>query len=752
MMFKTYAVIKRHALRLLFSLTILLFFILHATLISEQNFINALENKAYDVRVELTMPNTVDPRIVIVEIDERSLNQIGRWPWSRSVIANLIDQLFNTYHIDVLGMNVVFAETDNSSGLKQLQTLAQGALKNAFAFIEILETLKETLDYDRLLAKSIQNRRIVLSYAFTDNPKVTQDVEVGQLPPSVFSREEIPALDFKCTGANCMSANGFAGNLSAFQANAMTAGYFNLNPDTDGIIRSAPILYGYKGQLYESLSLAVARVALGNPEIKLGIVTKKNGSQGLNFLQVGSQNIPVTGDIHSLITFRSQQKSFQYLSVSDVLKGQVKNPELLRKKIVLLGVTAEGLGDLKATPVEKRLPDVEIHANLISAILDNKIMGKTDGSSREVLLLVLIGLVMIIVLPLLSPLLATLGTIAVFGFVFLLNMYIWVHYLLVFPIATTFLLIITLFIFNMSYGYFLESTNKRHLTGLFGQYVPLELVDEMSKNPSRQFSMAGESREMTVLFSDVRGFTQLSEGLAPTELSQLMNEYLTPMTRAIHEHRGTIDKYIGDAIMAFWGAPLYDPQHARHAIDAAVEMQARLKEIQSQFKAKGWPEIKMGIGINTGIMNVGNMGSQFRKAYTVLGDAVNLGSRLEGATKEYDVAIIVSESTMVVAPEYLYRQLDCVRVRGKEQTVAIFEPIGLHGQVALGVMAEIADYGQALEDYRQQRWDVAKKQFAKLSKEYPNRLLYPLYMERIEHFMKHPPGDNWDCVHNFSSK
>jgi len=749
MMFKTYAVIKRHALRLLFSLTILLFFILHATLISEQDFINALENKAYDVRVELTMPNTVDPRIVIVEIDERSLNQIGRWPWNRSVIANLIKQLFNTYHIDVLGMNAVFAETDNSSGLKQLQTLAQGALKNAFSFLEILETLKETLDYDRLLANSIQNRRIVLSYAFTDNQKMTQYVEVGQLPPPVFSREEIPALD-KCTG--CISANGFAGNLPALQANAMTAGYFNLEPDTDGIVRRVPILYGYKGQLYESLSLAVARVALGNPKIKLGIVTKNNGSQGINFLQVGSQNIPVTGDIHSLITFRGQRNSFQYLSASDVLKGEVKNSELLRNKIVLLGVTAEGLGDLRATPIEKRLPDVEIHANLISAILDNRIMGKTDDSSSEVLLLVLIGLVMIIVLPLLSPLLATLGTIAVFGFVFLLNVHIWEHYQLVFPIATTFLLIIALFIFNMSYGYFLESTNKRHLTGLFGQYVPLDLVDEMSQNPSRQFSMAGESREMSVLFSDVRGFTHLSEGLTPTELSQLMNEYLTPMTRAIHEHRGTIDKYIGDAIMAFWGAPLYDSQHARHAIDAAVEMQDRLKEMQSQFKEKGWPEIKIGIGINTGIMNVGNMGSQFRKAYTVLGDAVNLGSRLEGATKEYDVPIIVSESTMAAAPEYLYRPLDRVRVRGKDQSVAIFEPIGLHGQVALDVMAEIAHYEQALEHYRQQRWGVAKEKFSRLSEEYPNRFLYSLYMERIAHFMKYPPADNWDCVYTFTSK
>jgi len=685
-----YAVIKRHALRLLFSLTIL----------------------AYDVRVELTMPNTIDPRIVIVDIDEQSLSEIGRWPWNRSVIAQLVEQLFDTYHINILGMDVVFVEPDDSSGLKKLRTLAQGPLKEASIFLKTLKTLEETLDYDALLVQSLQNRRIILGYAFTIAQEGMQNVEAGQLPSPVLTRQEIQ--DYRLSYIN---AKGFAANLAQFQNSTMTAGYFNFLPEPDGITRRIPILYGYKGQLYESLSLAIARVALGNPKINLGLVKKQSGYSSLEFLQVGNRKIPVAENIQTLIPFRGLRGSFPYVSASDVLFGQVKNPEILKDKIVLLGTTAEGLWDSRATPVEKLHPGVEIHANIISGILDNKIMENPEYLvPMEVSLLILIGLVMIIVLPLLSPLLATLGTIIVFGFVFWLDVNIWQHSQLVLPIATTFLLMLTLFIFNMSYGYFVESSNKRHLTGLFGQYVPI------------------------------------SEGLVPKELSQLMNEYLTPMTRTIHEHRGTIDKYMGDAIMAFWGAPLHDPQHARQAIDTALEMLERLKEIQSLFKAKGWPEINIGIGLNTGIMNVGNMGSQFRMAYTVLGDAVNLGSRLEGATKEYGVQIIVSEATQAAVPEYLYRELDCVRVKGKEQPVAIFQPIGLHGKVALSLMAEVARYKQALTHYRQQRWEEARDELIALCKQYSQCPLYRLYIQRIEYFMKQPPGEDWDGVYTFTTK
>lgn len=734
-------VFKRHALQLFLSLTILLVFILLAT----KNQI-PLEHNLYDARLKLTMPNTVDSRIVIVDVDERSLSEIGRWPWNRSVMARLIELLFDTYQIDVLGTDVVFAEPDNSSGLKQLWALADGPLSDAPRFLETLQSLDKTLDYDSLFAQNLQNRRIVLGYSFATGQDEGQNIETGQLPLPAIKKENVQLY-----GLSYRTAKGFAANLPQFQNSALAGGHFNAIPDQDGIVRRVPMLYGYKGQLYESLSLAVARIALEAPEVELDLY-RNHGHFLLENLRVGNRTIPVDEYLQALVPYRGHWGSFPYISACDIWHTRIEDPNLLKDKIVLLGTTAQGLMDLRATPMANIYPGVEVHANLIAGILDNNIMSTLPFEKNvESLLLLLIGLGMIILLPLCSPLIATIVTLGLSGLIIWVNLSIWNEHL-VFPLATTLLLIMTLFVFNMSYGYFVESRNKRYLTDLFGQYVPPTLVDEMSKNLGCQFSLEGESREMTVLFSDVRGFTSLSEGLDSKVLSELMNEYLTPMTHIIHEHRGTIDKYMGDAIMAFWGAPLRDSQHARHALDAALEMLGRLKEIQKQFKAKGWPQIQIGIGLNTGIMNVGNMGSQFRMAYTVLGDAVNLGSRLEGATKQYGVPIIVSETVRDAVPEYLYSPLDYVRVKGKAQPVAIFEPIGLREEVDESLVAEVAHYEQALTHYRQQHWEIAQEQFAQLCEQYPQRLLYKIYAERVANFLTNPPDDNWDGVYTFTTK
>jgi adenylate cyclase len=746
MILKQFTVLKRHALRLLISLTILLFFVLHATQIVEWGFIHALELKAYDLRLEQTMPNTVNNEIVIVDIDEQSLSEIGRWPWNRSVMARLIEQLFDTYHIDVLGMDIVFVEPDDSSGLRNLQELAKGPLQNAPTFLNMLQNLETTLDYDTLLAQNLRDRRIVLGYAFTSSQDRNADIKAGQLPPPTISKEDIQTYQF-----NYKIGNGFVANLPQFQQNVLTAGHFNTIPDPDGIVRRVPMLYGYKDQLYESLSLAVTRVALGTPEIEREFYFE-GGQTRLENLVIGNQTIPVDKYIQALVPYRGKPGQFPYISATDVLHGRVENPNQLKNTIVLLGTSAQGLQDLRATPVSSVYPGVEIHANLISGILNNNFKYHLPyEEAAETLLLILIGIVMISLLPLFSPLTATFGTLALSVSVIWINMQFY-EANIVFPLATMLLLILAQFIFNMSYGYIIESNNERHITNLFGQYVPPELVDEMSHNLDFDFAVEGESRKMTVLFSDVRGFTTLSEGLEPKELSQLMNEYLTPMTRIIHEHRGTIDKYMGDAIMAFWGAPLYDNQHARHALDAAMEMLKHLEELQHQFKAKAWPQIKIGIGLNTGIMSVGNMGSQFRMAYTVLGDAVNLGSRLEGATKTYGVKIIVSEATQKAVPDYLYRELDRVKLKGKDQPVAIFEPIALRENVEDKIVVEVADYEQALDNYRQQHWEIAQEQLSQLVKQHPKCLLYRLYLERITYFLENPPGNNWDGVYTFTTK
>jgi adenylate cyclase len=357
---------------------------------------------------------------------------------------------------------------------------------------------------------------------------------------------------------------------------------------------------------------------------------------------------------------------------------------------------------------------------------------------------------MALLLPLLSPLLAAAGTLGFTAIVVGGTFIAW-HYNLILPLASPLLLIVMIFMLHMTYGFFIESRGKRQLANLFGHYIPPELVDEMSDSPE-EYSLDGENREMTVLFSDVRGFTTISEGMDPKQLTQLMNALLTPMTRVIHKNRGTIDKYMGDAIMSFWGAPLADSEHARHALYAAMEMMDELKIMQEEFRQRGWPEVSIGIGLNTGDMNVGNMGSEFRMAYTVLGDAVNLGSRLEGLTKNYGVNIIVSETTKAGIPEFVFRELDLVRVKGKNEPVAIFEPVGHKNDLDQEVTAELTAYKQALLNFRAQLLDKAELDFFNLNRHYPDRFLYQVYLDRIAFYRSEPPGDDWDGVFTHTSK
>jgi len=305
---------------------------------------------------------------------------------------------------------------------------------------------------------------------------------------------------------------------------------------------------------------------------------------------------------------------------------------------------------------------------------------------------------------------------------------------------------------NMAYGFFIEARGMRQITSLFGQYVPPELVDEMARNPE-QFNMAPRAEELSVLFSDVRGFTTISEALSPEDLSQYINEYLTTMSLTIREsHRGTLDKYIGDAIMAFWGAPVADAEHAKNAVMAALDMQKEAKTLNQKFKEKGWPTFKIGIGVNSGTMRVGDMGSKIRKAYTVMGDAVNLGSRLEGITKQYGADIIIGEATKARISGFVCREIDRVRVKGKDEAVAIYQPLGLEGQVEQAKLDEIALWNQALIYYRGQQWDQAELQLFNLKKTTAESGLYDEFLDRIAHWRKEPPGEGWDGAWKFETK
>ncbi len=741
--------LKKHLVRFALGLVVVLVFVGHAAQYYDIPFIKRFENIVYDARLRLTMANTVDPRIVIIDIDEKSLAVEGRWPWRRDKLGAMLDQLFDHYRVGIVGFDVVFAERDESSGLGMLKQLGQNELKGNAQYQAVLKDVGPQLEFDRVFAEKLKNRAIVLGYYFSS--QLSDDGKgrtTGLLPKPV-----LPSGTFKGKTVTATRWLGYGANLPEFQEAAASGGHFNPYPDEDGVTRSVPMIAEYEGAYYESLSMAVIRLGLGSPKVVPGYPEGKfwKDYPGLEWLQIDDVRIPVDRLVTTLVPYRGKQGSFKYVSATDVLHGTTPVEEL-KSKIILVGTTAPGLFDLRSSPVANVYPGVEIHANLIAGMLDGNIKQRPPYVlGAEVILLLLSGVAMALLLPLISPLRATVLTAVVLILVFATNVMVWTEGNLILPLASGLLMIVMLFALNMSYGFFVESRAKRQISGLFGQYVPPELVDEMSKDPEA-FSMEGESRELSVLFTDVRGFTTISEGLDPKELSKLMNEFLTPLSRIIYKHRGTIDKYMGDCIMAFWGAPLADPQHARNAVLAGLEMQKALESLQPHFKEKGWPPIHIGVGVNSGRMNVGNMGSEIRLAYTVMGDAVNLASRLEGITKQYGVGMIVGESTRGHVPDVVFRELDRVKVKGKDEPVAIFEPIGLAGGVEKPVQDEMKLWSQALKLYRSRDWDMAELQLLNLLKINATSGLYKLFLERIVYFRANPPEHGWDGSWRFDTK
>lgn len=742
---------KKNALLIALGVFIVLVFLGDAAKFYRLGFVQFIDAKLYDYRLRLTLPHASDDRIVILDIDEKSLKEDGRWPWGRDKMAALMERLFDRDGAAVVGFDVVFAEKDNSSGLKVLQDLGRNQFKDVAQFQSVLTQIRPHLEYDALFASKIKQRNVVLGYYFSNSERNAQKSISGVLPEPIF-----PAGTFKGRPVTFLKWDSYGANLPELQASAATAGHFNPVVDFDGVVRRIPMIVEYEGAYYESLSLAVVRTLLGMPKLAPGYATSKDKNYGgLEWLTLdsaqGDLRIPVDAEISALVPYRGARGSFRYISASDVLHDRIPLTDI-QNKIVLVGTSAPGLMDMRSTPVGEVYPGVEVHANMISGILSQNI--KQNPSyvlGANVLLVLLVGVALSILLPILSPIRGTLLSAGVLLLAVVVNGALWEYGNIALPMAGGMLMILTLFALNMTFGYFVESRTKRQITGLFGQYVPSELVDEMSKNPE-QVSMEGESREMTVLFSDVRGFTTISEGLDPKELSLLMNEFLTPLSRVIYSHRGTIDKYMGDCIMAFWGAPLPDTRHAYHAVLSGLEMQRTLSSLQPHFKERGWPQINIGVGINTGRVSVGNMGSEVRVAYTVMGDAVNLASRLEGITKEYGAGVLVGESTKEAVPEFVYRELDLVRVKGKDKPVAIFEPLGLVGEVAQELLEEVKLFQQAVRLYRKQDWDKAELQFFNLLKIAPQSKLYEVYTERVGYYRNNPPGENWDGVFVFKTK
>lgn len=644
--------LAKHGARIAVSLLPMLFGLGHATGLLRISAVQSLENIVYDTKLRLTMPKTLDSRIIIVDIDEKSLAEVGRWPWHRQKLAALTQELLQNQRVSAIGFDLVFAEGDD---------------------------MREA---DTRFAQSFLQKNVVLGYYFTSDREARIS---GVLPKPVIQQINLSGRKIRAT-----VWDGFGSNIATLAEAAPLAGFFNAIADDDGVVRSTPLLASFKGDYYESMALAVYRAATGYPSVGPGSLPNSVDSVG-GILSMDSikltktdisdptktqmQTIKVDDRAAVLVPYRglggALGGSFQYISAADILAKRLAS-EQLRGKIILVGTSAPGLQDLRITPVGQTYPGVETHANVISSMLDGKSIYKPDYAlGVEVALLILVGLALAFALPALTAASALGFSVSMLLVPTALNLFLFSEYGMVFPLATLFLLSFMAYMLNMSYGYFVESRAKRELTQLFGSYVPPQLVDEMVRDPSNH-TMKAINKDLTVMFCDLRGFTQLAENMEPIQLQLLLNEVFSRITQVIVGHRGTIDKYMGDCVMAFWGAPVSMPNHAELAVLAALDITQVLVQINAERRTKGLIEVKLGIGINSGMMCVGDMGSFMRRSYTVVGDAVNIASRIEGLTKNYAVDLLAGNSTKLCTPLFDWLLVDTVRLAGKTESLALF--------------------------------------------------------------------------------
>jgi adenylate cyclase len=702
-----------------------------------------------DLRMRVE-PVQLDPRVVIVDIDENSLTRIGRFPWSRDIQARLVTQLTQHYGAATVGFDISFPEPDTSSGYGVLERLASQELAGVPGFKAQLEQLKPALDYDGQFAAALRGRPVVLGYSVSDLQRK------GVLPAPAFT---VDSLGGRIVTA--YAARGYEANLAPLQQAARGAGIFTALTDADGVVRSSTLLQKIGDGYYPSLSLATAAVYLQAtaiaPQFTANQVSASEIENGgldhlLLFTPNGARPIPVGEALTTTVQYHGRGGpsggAFRYVPAYQVLQGSVPDA-VLKGAIVLVGTSAPGLNDLRATPVNAEYPGVEVHANLIKSILDGRFKSRPDYAlAIELGQVLLAGVLLTLALSVLSPAWSIGLTVATLAAAVGFNTYLYGTLDMAINSAVLLLLIGALFLFNLAWGYFFEVRRGQALVARFGEYVAPELVANMAANP-RQYTMEGETRELSVLFADVRNFTATAETLAPAALREYINRYLTAVSEDIrNSHQGTLDKYIGDAVMAFWGAPVAFPDHAARAVASALLMQRTANLLNAEFQALGWPPLHIGIGINSGLMHVGDMGSRIRRAYTVMGDAVNLAARLEGLTKVYGVGIAVGAATRAAAPQFAYRELDLVRVKGKTTPVAIFEPCGLLAELAPEEQERLRRWHGALDLLRARDWDGAAAILQDLPQDGPVRL----YRARLTEYRARPPAPDWDGVTTFDTK
>jgi adenylate cyclase len=691
-----------------------------------------LDYLSYDtkIRSRIKLVPSAPHSIAIVAIDDASIQAEGRWPWPYSLFADLIIKL-REQGVSVIASDILFNEAEPNMISLMEHKLVRVSNHNPALFYE-LNKLKPEFDDNAKLILQIQNKNdIVLPFLLYEH-----HIQ-GILPDPIASLDQ---YDLNKIGIPKMS--GYITNFSSLQHASSHNGFISTRTDEDGVVRRTPLVLRYQDKIYPSLALATAQILFKTNDVTLNIVDI-GGANFLDSVQLGKLRIPTDQAGRVMIPFQGKSHSFKYYSASDVLKNKVK-PGELKNTIIFIGITAAGFAGFSNTSVDTDMPNVEVHANVLNGMITNDFPRLAYWSKAATIgLVLLIGLTLGVLLPLLIPTLAILLAMLTLVLLFFLNAWLWAEKSIVFSFSSPAMMTIMLALTNMTYRFIFESRKKIFLREAFGHYLAPEYVKILVDHPE-EYSLEGESVELTVLFADIRNFTTITESLDAARIKTLLNKYFSPMTQIIFNHGGTIDKYVGDMIMAFWGAPIKNERHREAAIEAALDMLAKSEELKDDFLAAGFPNITIGIGLNTGVMNVGDMGSEFRRSYTVLGDPVNLGARLESSTKYYRVKLLVGSATRANVTGFVFRLIDRVKVKGKHQAVDVYEVICRIAEATPELLEEIKVHDEAINAYFLMNWALAQELFASLAKEHPDTYIYKLFLERINTYKQNPPPMGWD--------
>jgi len=715
-------------------------------LLTEQGWVRAAINRldylVYDLRLRATLPelqrDALD--VVIIDIDEKSLKEQGRWPWSRITVADLIVRL-HQFGVKTIGLDISFPEPERNPARELLQS--QQTQTADIEQLKFLQALVPEMDRDALLASVLPGRNVVLGVMFLaeDTPPA------GALPPPWYFVEPADGDAWRVP-----DMRSYSSNLPNLQAAATDGGFVNSTPDDDGVVRRSPLLLRHGDLIYPSLPLAMSKVHSDQVGFKVN-TARSNGDVLVTSVQLDQQSVGTDKFGRVLVPYLGGRRSFEYIPATDILTAtSLEQFPQLKGKAAIIGTSALGLYDLRNTPIEPSFPGVEIQASVLQGLIDGIAFPRDPdwAQAATLLLIVVLGVGFSLAAPALSAGWLMLVSGGIMLPLLVADTWLWTTQQLNFSPVLPLLLTLLIVMYNGARGFFSEAELRGELHDMFGQYVPSRHIDQMMADPNA-ISFSGETKEMSVLFADIRNFTTISEHLEVEQLKAMLNDFFTPITGIIFDNQGTIDKYIGDLVMAFWGAPLDDPDHRNHAVGSALKMLEKVDEIRPEFVARGLPEIHIGIGINSGVMNVGDMGSKYRRAYTVLGDAVNLASRLEGLTKYYGVNLLVGENTRDGCDEYLYRYIDKVMVKGKDEPIRIYEPLCPLAKASDELINLQALHDKAMRLYMDQQFEAAQTAFMDIAPAIENKQV-GIFLARLEELEVYPPIGEWDGAFRHTQK